>query len=363
MGSALNATNGEWTSEHAPRLSPGLTQWLQENALDLDTGAAQAAQVLPRLAEEGLFRLGLQEDFSDFGDAVRSVVAVAEHSLTAAFVLWGQRTFIEYLRNVQNPALRERYLPDLLAGRLAGSTGLSNALKYLGGIEGLQLQARPVQEQWQIDGSLPWVTNLRPDSFLVAVVAGMPNEQVGVWVMEHGDAGLQRSADLDLVGLRGSNTAALSFDAVRVGRDRLMHDNAAEFVRLVRPRFLALQCGMTLGLARRSLLQVLQAPRRQWVQEQPAQRLLTRLEELTQLLIGAASKPGSVPAPDLFRVRIELSALAAEAVALESSVAGGAAYLDGMHPQLLRRYREALFIPLITPSVAQLKAELGPEPA
>ncbi|WP_394062852.1 acyl-CoA dehydrogenase [Alcaligenes sp. WGS1538] len=363
MGSALNAASEELTGAPSVRLSPGLVQWLGENALELDTGASLSDELLPRLAEEGLFRLGLKEDLSDFGEAVRSVVAVAEHSLTAAFVLWGQRTFIEYLRNVQDPAMRERYLPSLLDGRLAGSTGLSNAIKFLGGIEGLQLQARPDQGQWRFEGRLPWVTNLRRDSFLVAVVAGMPDEQVGIWAFEHGDAGLQRSEDLELVGLRGSSTAALTFDGVRVGRERLMHANAAEFVRAVRPRFMALQCGMTMGLARRSLQLVLQAPRRQWVQEQPARRLLARIEELADILIGAASKPGSVPPPDLFRVRIELSALAAEAVSLESSVTGGAAYLDGKHPQLLRRYREALFVPLITPTVAQLKAELGPDAA
>ncbi|WP_341668289.1 acyl-CoA dehydrogenase family protein [Alcaligenes sp. SDU_A2] len=361
MGSVLTMVSGEQGDAAALRLSDGLALWLQENALALDTTAALAQDVLPRLAAEGVLRLGLKEDGSDFGDAVRSVVAVAEHSLTAAFVLWGQRTFIEYLRHVQDPALRERYLPGLLDGRVAGATGLSNAIKFLGGIEGLQLQAQPVGDQWQIQGRLPWVTNLRRDSFVVAVVAGMPDGQVGVWAFEHGDAGLARSEDLALVGLRSSSTAALTFADVRVGQERLLHADAAQFVAAVRPRFLALQCGMTIGLARRSLHLVLQAPRRQWVQEQPARQLLARVEQLTRTLIGAACQPGTVPPPDLFRLRIELSALAAQAVALESSVTGGAAYLEGQHPHLLRRYREALFVPLISPTVAQLRAELGPQ--
>jgi hypothetical protein len=33
--------------------------------------------------------------------------------------------------------------------------------------------------------------------------------------------------------------------------------------------------------------------------------------------------------------------------------------MQGKHPQLLRRYREAMLVPLISPTVAQLKAELG----
>ncbi len=59
-------------------------------------------------------------------DAVERVAAVAARSLTAAFVFWGQRAFIEYLLQSPNQELRQRLLGDLLAGRLAGATGLSN---------------------------------------------------------------------------------------------------------------------------------------------------------------------------------------------------------------------------------------------
>ena len=359
MGNALKRTEQAVLASEQPVLSPHLAQWLEEHALSLDNDASQAQALLPRLAQDGLLSLGLEADFSDFGDAVQSIVAVAEHSLTAGFVLWSQRTFIEYLRDVQDPAMRERYLPGLLDGTIAGATGLSNAIKFLGGIEELQVRAQPEQGQWQFEGRLPWITNLRPGKCLVAVVAAMPEDQAGIWVAELGDSGLERSADLDLVGLRGSNTAALQFDAVRLGAERLMHPDAGQFVRSVRPRFMALQCGMTMGLARRSLKQVLAAPRCQWVQEEPARRLLDRVQKLSDVLVDAVCKPGSATPPDLFKVRIELSSLASQAVALESSAIGGATYMQGKHPQLLRRYREAMLVPLISPTVAQLKAELG----
>lgn len=359
MGNALKRAEQPALASERPVLSRGLAQWLEEHALSLDSDASQAQALLPRLAQDGLLGLGLKADFSDFGDAVQSIVEVAEHSLTAGFVLWSQRTFIEYLRDVQDPAMRERYLPGLLDGSIAGATGLSNAIKFLGGIEELQVRAQPEQGQWQFEGRLPWITNLRPDHCLVAIVAAMPEDQAGIWVAELGDPGLERSADLDLVGLRGSNTAALTFNTVRLGQERLLHPDASHFVRSVRPRFMALQCGMAMGLARRSLKQVLAAPRCQWVQEQPARRLLDRVQELSDVLVDAVRKPGSATPPDLFNVRIELSSLASQAVALESSAIGGATYMQGKHPQLLRRYREAMLVPLISPTVAQLKAELG----
>ncbi len=88
------------------------------------------------------------------------------HSLTAAFVFWGQRAFIEYLLQSPNRALGDRLLGDLLAGTLAGATGLSNAMKFLSGIEALQVTAtRGGGDGWNLDGRLPWVTNLRKGRF------------------------------------------------------------------------------------------------------------------------------------------------------------------------------------------------------
>ena len=96
------------------------------------------------------------------------VAAVAQRSLTAAFVLWGHRTFIEYLQHSDNGVLRERTLAPLLKGEIAGATGLSNAMKFLSNIEDLQMHATRHAEGFTLDGSLPWMTNLRREGFIAA---------------------------------------------------------------------------------------------------------------------------------------------------------------------------------------------------
>src|SRR5690606_41334138 len=68
---------------------------------------------------------------------------------------------------------------------------ISNAIKFLGGIEELQVRAQREQGHWQFEGRLPWITNLRPSNCLVAIVAAMPEEQAGIWVAELGDPGLR----------------------------------------------------------------------------------------------------------------------------------------------------------------------------
>ena len=56
------------------------------------------------------FRLGVPAsqgglEGSDAGDAIEAVSQLAEHSVAAAFVAWGQRVFIEYLLHSPNQAL------------------------------------------------------------------------------------------------------------------------------------------------------------------------------------------------------------------------------------------------------------------
>lgn len=54
-------------------------------------------------------------------------------------MFWGHRTYIDILTQAPQSALCDRILPDLLAGQLAGATGLSNVMKFLSGLEELQI--------------------------------------------------------------------------------------------------------------------------------------------------------------------------------------------------------------------------------
>lgn len=61
----------------------------------------------------------------------------------------------------------------------------------------------------------------------------------------------------------------------------------------------------------------------------------------------------------LFQIRIGLAALASSALELELQARGGKAYLQGHTDGFARRWREAAFIPIVTPSLVQLKAQLA----
>lgn len=341
--------------------------WLAENAEALDADASQSEEVVPRLAAAGLLRLGVPREFGGqggIGDAIEAIARVAEHSLAAAFTFWGQRAFIEYLLQSPNAALRERWLPSLLDGTQAGATGLSNAMKFLGGIEALSISARARPGDvggWMLDGAVPWCTNLRAGRFVVAAAVMREDGQPPLIVALPADRkGVQRSADLDLIGLRGSNTAALRIDGVVIDEADLIHADARQFLSQARPAFLGLQCGMSIGLARVALEHATQrSGAGREVLEGPIAAQRQALREATDALFTGVNDLRFLARPaELFRLRLTLADIVQRAVQLELQASGGRAYHRDQALAFSRHWREAAFIPIVTPSVTQLQGEL-----
>ncbi|ODP31448.1 acyl-CoA dehydrogenase family protein [Pandoraea sp. ISTKB] len=354
--------------------APALADWLDANAETLDTDATLSADVVPQLAGADLLRIGVPVELGGtggtIGDAIDNVAEVAGHSFAAAFVLWGQRTFIEYLLQSPNRALRDRLLPALLCGELAGATGLSNAMKFLSAIEPLQIRATDTPRgnganAWRINGGLPWITNLRKQGFVAA--AAVDHEAGGppsIFAIAHDAPGVTRSDDLDLIGLRGTNTAALQMAETPLTDDDRITDDAPAWLVRVRPAFLGLQCGMSLGLARRSLAATNEGgPGARAAVVDDVAALTDQLDTLTTRLKTGVRQGDFIDTPaSLFKLRIALAELVHDAATLEVQTGGGRGYLRGLSG-LARRQREAAFVPIVTPSLVQLKNQLAAQRA
>lgn len=349
-----------------PHLSSALQTWLQTHATALHEDASQADALLTQLASSDLLAVAVPQALGGDGQAphraVQAIADVAEHSLTAAFVLWAQRAFIDYLCVSDNAGARDRWLPRLLQGQLAGATGLSNAMKFLSQLEPLQ-----VQEQWdvqglrQVSGRLPWVTNLHRAHFVVA--AAVQPVQAGaqplIVALEGDSAGLIRSEDLDLLGLRGSNTAAIALRDVTVPDYSVLATEGQVFLKRARPMFLSLQCGMSIGLVRAALRAAEQVGAARDVLQPRITRAWELLDTQWQLLREGLDRGDFVNgAPALFQIRLTLAALVQEAIQLELQGSGGCAYLRSHLPDFGRRLHESAFVPVVTPSLTQLQGEL-----
>lgn len=316
------------------------------------------------LARSGYLALGLSSSLGGSGgslsDVVEAIASVSEQCLTSGFVFWCQRAFIEYLSASGNHYLQSEILPMVLKGELSGATGLSNAMKYLAGIEKLRLQVEIDNENVTVNGFLPWASNLRPEKFVIAVAGQTDCGKSMVIAVPADISGLNRGEDLQLLGLQASWTSSLKFNNVQLCHSWIISDNGAEFLPKIRPAFLLMQCGLALGMARRSLEET-----RQSINTSNQEVLASRLGASTATLsnlenhisyLSTLSAFNLAQMRQLFEVRVKLTRLAVEVVQMELEAKGGTGYLKPSGTA--RRLREVAFLPVLTPSLVQLETEL-----
>lgn len=346
-------------------LSNELDRWLRANAETLDTGPDSTPDLLRWLAESGLYHAGLpaaeHATWRRPGAAVEVVAALAERSLTAALVYWAQRVVIECVSRSPNETLVSRLLPRLLAGSVCGAPGLSNAVKFFGGLDALQIVQSDHLGTRRLNGKVPWSTNMGCDGYALAVVAdGGPGQAAPVLLLSDGLAGIEGIANTDLLGLLGTNTGSVSLTNVPVDASSVLHPDASVLLPLIRPLMWGMQCGFGLGLARASL-----ARARSRIDDGRTvlRRECEALAEATAvysngLLSGLDSGRLQGDAPTLTALRLQMIGLATDAVMLELEAVGGRAYLRSCNDGFARRLRELAFLPIVTPTATQLKSSL-----
>jgi alkylation response protein AidB-like acyl-CoA dehydrogenase len=235
-------------------------------------------------------------------------------------------------------------------------------MKFLGGLDRLRIAAIPAPDGMRLTGMVQWATNLRRQGFVAAVAAGDEHgDNPSVFALPHDARGVRREPDLDLLALRGTNTAALRLDDVALDASWQIHPQARVFLPGIRPAFVGLQCGLGLGLARaasRAARAALDGGPSVLSGEIDA--LDADIAAYRQAL-GAGLDDGSLRERprDLLALRLRMVALAADAVALELQARGGRALLRAENGGYARRAREAAFLAVVTPTVAQLKGDLA----
>lgn len=352
--------------------SADFIEWLNEHAAEIDQSNQYADELFKRVAEQGIFKIGVPEVLGgkggSFQEAIAAVREISTYSLTAGFISWGHRTLIQNLLSSKNSLPRERWLEELLDGTLSGGTGLSNAVKFLSGIEELQVKIIEKEGKRYLQGRLPWITNLKAGGFITIFAAEYAdgNKPPVVIVLPYNASGVTRTKELSLVALQGSNTVAVELNNVELDPDWIIAENAGEYLAQVRPTFLGLQCAMAFGLAARSLKEVeiaLERVGNRSVLKPEYDEQVQKLAALEQRLAEGLSQEGFfIQNPRaLFDIRIEIVDVVAQSLLLELQASGGRGYLNNAGSDFIRRWREGAFLPVVTPSVLQLKTILQSE--
>ncbi|WP_151529664.1 MULTISPECIES: acyl-CoA dehydrogenase family protein [Corynebacterium] len=349
-------------------LAPTATTAVSEQLLDqisstahsVDTGATQARYALPLLAAEGALDLGLATNADgQFGEQVRVIRALAERDLSVAFASWAHRMAAEYLSVAETPtSYLEELAATLRSGSAPGVTGMASVMKTAAGCGHVDLSATAVEGGYRVSGRIPWASNLADDSIIVTGAALA--DAALIFAVRASDEGVELAAPFELLGLNSTASAGLTLNEVFIPTEAVISTDLAGFARRIRPTFALLQISECLGLAQASITAAtsrLHGVHATFESEQ--EETAHRIEQLIATQDELAARVGRSPiAPsELLQLRLDAAEVATAAAGIEVRVAGGAGY--GKNSPVSRRFREAAFIPVQSPSEAQLRWELA----
>jgi alkylation response protein AidB-like acyl-CoA dehydrogenase len=330
-----------------------VTQSVSDRAGALDDGVTDVRADIAELGRAGLFELGY--DSTGLQDMVRAIEEVSSHSLAVGFSAWAHRMTLEYLHHAPAP-LRDRHFAELSSGSRIGVTAMAAALKQAAG-----LGAVPVVGEWRgneltISGPIHWASNVFPEALMV-LPARTPTGETVVVAVDVDAAGVTVNTHPRLMALGATASTSLRLKEVVVPSGNIITSDLSGFVQRIRPTFLLLQTAFCVGVGGAALAATGDLASKTGAQfEGERSHLLNTSAALRQRLYEFANDPSAATIADLLRLRLDAATAALAATRLEFSVTGGTAYAVGSPAN--RRFREAAFLPIQSPSEGQLRWEL-----
>lgn len=335
-------------------LDESIRATLQENASAVDKGDKPARYGLELLAKHGLLNT------DGLVSTVRLVRALAREDLSVAFSTWADLMVLTYLQaaDTKHPELIE----SLQNGSRPGVTGMASVFKFAAGAGDLDLHATATDGGFQVSGKLKWASNLADDAI---IVSGAHSDQGGqfLFVIDGDAPGITLGTPFGLLGLNATSSAWVEFNNVFVPTENVLTTSFKDYLPQVRPTFLLLQSSECLGVAESAIAAA--SGKAVGINEVFADDIAETYQQITELIsaqesIAEKTDNGQQPAfADLLRLRLNAAQAAVNAANLEIRVAGGAGYAKSSPAS--RRYREATFIPVQSPSEGQLKWQLARE--
>ncbi len=187
-------------------------------------------EIMSKLAENGLLAGPFPEEYGGAGIDNVSYVLLCEaiggaspSVFTAALTV--QLSLVSTaVCNFGNDEQRQRWLPDLFSAKKVGAFALTEP-NVGSDPAALELTAQRDGDDWVLNGSKFWISNGAQADVIVVFAQTDPGSRhkgVAAFVVDGNAPGLERQNIPDKMGLTASNTAALFFDGVRVGDDRIL---------------------------------------------------------------------------------------------------------------------------------------------
>ena len=331
-------------------VDPSILETVSEKAKAVDAGTEDARYILPILAEAGLLD-------TDLLTAARTVREISRRDLSVGFTIWAHLMTQTYLANANKPAA-SAVEQSLRSGARPGITGMAAAFKEFAGCGEIELAATPVEGGYRVTGKLNWASNLYDDAVLVTAVRTDAGDRLLIFV-ESGADGLTFGKPFGLLGLNATASAWVSLENVFVPESQVLTHDFDAFILQVRPTFVVLQIAECIGVAEAAIAAAserLFGVNATFADE--VQDIAARVSDIIARQENIITRVGNsdISPVELLELRLEAAEVAVAAANIEVRVAGGAGYAKSS--PVSRRFREAAFIPVQSPSEAQLRWEL-----
>jgi len=198
-------------------------------AADIDRNDRFPPELWPKMGDLGLLGVAVSEQYGGAAMGyLEHVIAMEEISRGSAAVglAYGAHSnlCINQIKLNGTEEQKQRYLPDLVAGRHIGALAMSEAGSG-SDVVSMRLAAVESGDGFVLNGTKMWITNGPNADVLVVYAKTSPERKqhgITAFLVEKTFPGFSTSPKLDKLGMRGSPTCELVFQDCRVPRANIL---------------------------------------------------------------------------------------------------------------------------------------------
>jgi acyl-CoA dehydrogenase len=216
-------------------IKPRALQWEQDGMVPRD--------VLRRMGELGFLGIRYPAQYGGAEMDTLATVVLAEElgrstfSGVAITVLVHTDMASVHLYNAGSQALKDRFMPDVVAGRKIVAVGVTEPGAG-SDVKAIRTTARRDGDSYVLNGAKMFITNgVHADLYCIAAITNpdmRPSQRISMLLVEKGAPGFRVGRALDKQGWRSSDTAELLFEDCRIPAANLLGEEGRGFYAIMR---------------------------------------------------------------------------------------------------------------------------------
>jgi acyl-CoA dehydrogenase len=216
---------------------------IKPHALKWEQDGMVPREVLRRMGELGFLGIRYPAEYGGSDMDTLATVVLAEELGRSSFsgvaitVLVHTDMASVHLYNAGSQALRDHFMPDVIAGRKIVAVGVTEPGAG-SDVKGIRTTARRDGDSYVLNGAKMFITNgVHADLYCIAANTNpdmRPSQRISMLLVEKGTPGFRVGRVLDKQGWRSSDTAELLFEDCRIPATNLLGEEGRGFYAIMR---------------------------------------------------------------------------------------------------------------------------------